>query len=276
MRRGFVFVILLIVVAMLIFNNTDKNSEVPNFEPLEIELGEKFDYLNYSNDMFVLNYEINDINNDGEKEIILIIGEKSEEQDYYKNIDVVIYNKGSSAFTVGKLKNFEGSQPKIYLKDIDGDMIHDIVVITSLENMGNSMRIITIKNGEAKEIFKDKEGKGLEISGQILDGFKAKVNIKKIKKTFEIDLSENKQNYIASGFYEENGRLKTDKINVASAGVYNIEFINIDNQVGIKYTERIKGFDNLDIIEQIDVIMKYENGNWIVVEASGERIGKVI
>ena len=276
MRRGFVFIILLIVVVMLIFNNTDINNEVPNFEPLEIEVGEKFDYLNYSNDMFVLNYEIADINNDGKKEIILIIGEKSEEADYYKNIDVVVYNKETSTFIVGKLKNYEGSQPKIYLKDIDGDTIQDIVVMTSLENMSNSMRIITIKNGEAKEIFKDKEGKGLEISGQILDGFKAKVNIKKLKKEFEIDLSENKQNYISSGFYEENGRLKTDKVHVTSAGIYNIEFINIDNQVGIKYTERIKGFDNLDIIEQINVIIKYENGNWIVVEAKGERIEKVV
>lgn len=276
MRRGFVFIILLIVVVMLIFNNTDINNEVPNFEPLEIEVGEKFDYLNYSKDMFVLNYEIADINNDGEKEIILIIGEKTEEADYYKNIDVIIYNKGSSTFTVGKLKKYEGSQPKIYLKDIDGDTIQDIVVMTSLENMSNSMRIITIKNGEAREIFKDKEGKGLEISGQILDGFKARVNIKKLKKEFEIDLSENKQNYISSGFYEENGRLKTDKVHVTSAGIYNIEFINIDNQVGIKYTERIKGFDSLDIIEQINVIIKYENGNWIVVEAKGERIGKVV
>lgn len=276
MRRGFVFVILLIVLALIIFNNADRNKDMSSFEPLEIELGKKFDYLNYSNDMFVLNYEIADINNDGEKEIILIIGEKSEEADYYKNIDVVVYNKRTSTFTVGKLKNYEGSQPKIYLKDIDGDSTQDIVVITSLENMSNSMRIIAIKNGEAKEIFKDKEGKGLEISGQILDGFKAKVNIKKLKKEFEIDLSENKQNYISSGFYEENGRLKTDKVHVTSAGIYNIEFINIDNQIGIKYTERIKGFDNLDIIEQIDVIMKYENGNWIVVEMKGERIGKVV
>lgn len=276
MRRGFVFIILLIVVIMLIFNNTDINNEVPNFEPLEIEVGEKFDYLNYSKDMFVLNYEIADINNDGEKEIILIIGEKSEEADYYKNIDVVVYNKETSTFIVGKLKNYEGSQPKIYLKDIDGDTIQDIVVMTSLENMSNSMRIITIKNGEVREIFKDKEGKGLEISGQILDGFKAKVNIKKLKKEFEIDLSENKQNYISSGFYEENGRLKTDKVHVTSAGIYNIEFINIDNQIGIKYTERIKGFDNLDIIEQIDVIMKYESENWIVIEMKGERIGKVV
>lgn len=276
MRRGFVFIILLIVVFMLIFNNANDNGKVPDFEPLEIEVGEKFEYLNYNKDMFVLNYEIADINADGEKEIVLIIGEKTEEADYYKNIDVVIYNKGSSTFTVGKLKKYEGSQPKIYLKDIDGDTIQDIVVMTSLENMSNSMRIITIKNGEAREIFKDKEGKGLEISGQILDGFKTRVNIKKLKKEFEIDLSENKQNYISSGFYEENGRLKTDKVHVTSAGIYNIEFVKIDNQIGIKYTERIKGFDNLDIIDQLEVLIKYDKGDWIIIEAISENVGKII
>ena len=274
MRRGFVFIILLIVVFMLIFNND--NGKVPDFEPLEIEVGEKFEYLNYNKDMFVLNYEIADINADGEKEIVLIIGEKTEETDYYKNIDIVMYVKEDSTFFIGKLKNYEGSQPKIYLKDIDGDSVQDIVVITSLENMSNSMRIITIKNGEVKEIFKEKEGKGLEIDGQILDGFKAKVNIKKLKKDLEIYLSENKQNYVSSGFYEENGRLKTDKINVTSAGVYNIEFVKIDNQIGIKYTERIKGFDNLDIIDQLEVLIKYDKGDWIIIEAISENAGKII
>lgn len=276
MRRGFVFIILLSVVFMLIFNNANDNGKVPDFEPLEIEVGEKFEYLNYNKDMFVLNYEIADINADGEKEIVLIIGEKTEETDYYKNIDIVMYVKEDSTFFIGKLKNYEGSQPKIYLKDIDGDSVQDIVVITSLENMSNSMRIITIKNGEVKEIFKEKEGKGLEIDGQILDGFKAKVNIKKLKKDLEIYLSENKQNYVSSGFYEENGRLKTDKINVTSAGVYNIEFVKIDNQIGIKYTERIKGFDNLDIIDQLEVLIKYDKGDWIIIEAISENAGKII
>ena len=276
MRRGFVFIILLSVVFMLIFNNANDNGKVPDFEPLEIEVGEKFEYLNYNKDMFVLNYEIADINADGEKEIVLIIGEKTEETDYYKNIDIVMYVKEDSTFFIGKLKNYEGSQPKIYLKDIDGDSVQDIVVITSLENMSNSMRIITIKNGEVKEIFKEKEGKGLEIDGQILDGFKAKVNIKKLKKDLEIYLSENKQNYVSSGFYEENGRLKSDKINVTSAGVYNIEFVKIDNQIGIKYTERIKGFDNLDIIDQLEVLIKYDKGDWIIIEAISENAGKII
>lgn len=268
MKKKFVFITLLVIAVVLVFNFWGESNDMENFEPLEIEVGKTFNYLNYGNDVFVLNYEIFDINADGEQDIILVIGEKTEIQDYYKNIDIVVYNKLSETFVVGKLKNFQGSQPKIYLNDVDGDGLNDVLIITNLENMSNDMRIISIKNGEAKEIFKEKNLKCLDVTGEILDGFKANVNLKKLNQNYEIDLSENKQNYITSGFYEENGKLKTDKTKITSAGIYNIEFVKVDDKYGIKFTERIKGFDNLDIIDQINVILKYENGTWSFIEVS--------
>ncbi len=275
MKKRFVFIILLLIIAIGIFNSFESNNDAKDFKPLEIEVGKPFNYLNYGSEVFVLNYEIFDINADNEQDIILVIGEKAEAQDCYKNIDIVVYNKLTETFIVGKLKNFQGSQPKIYLNDVDGDELKDIIIITNLENMSNDMRIISLKDGEAKEIFKEKNMNCLDVTGEILDGFKAKLSIKKMNKNYEIDLTENKQNYITSGFYEENGKLKTDKTKIASAGVYNIEFVKIDDRYGIKYTERIKGFDNLDIIEQINVIIKYEKGTWSLVEVSGEKIGKI-
>lgn len=268
MKKKFVFITLLLIAVVLILNSCGADDDAEKFEPLEIEAGKPFNYLNYGNEVFVLNYEIFDINADGEQDVILVIGEKTETQDYYKNIDIVVYNKLSETFIVGKLKNFQGSQSKIYLNDVDGDGLKDILVITNLENMSNDMRIISIKNGESKEIFKEKNLKSLDVTGEILDGFKANINLKKINKNYVIDLSENKQNYITSGFYEENGKLKTDKTKITSAGIYNIEFVKIDDRYGIKFTERIKGFDNLDIIDQINVILKYENGTWLFLEVS--------
>ncbi len=275
MKRRFVFILLLLLGSILLFNSLDYEENITAFDPLKLEIGEVFEYLNYEKEMYVLNYEISDINSDGENDIVIVIGERTDVVDSYKNIDVVLYNKTSETFTSTKLKNYEGRQPKIQLNDVDGDGLKDVIVITTLENKDNSMRIIAFNEKGAKEIFKSKEDKGLEITGQILDGFKARITIKNTKKEFEIDLSENKGNYIASGFYLENGKLNTDKTKVSSAGVYNIEFVNIDDKVGIKYTERIKGFDNLDIIDQLEVLIKYESGNWVIVELLSERFGKI-
>lgn len=276
MRKRFIFIILLLMGSMLIFNNFNEDGSIANFDLLKIEIGEIFEYLNYEKEMYVLNYEISDIDNDEENDILIVIGEKADNEDFYKNIDVVLYNKATETFTSGKLKNYEGKFPKIELNDVDGDGLKDAIITTTLENMDNSMRIVTFKSNGAKEIFKSKDGKGLEVTGQILDGFKARITIKNFKKEFEIDLSENKENYIASGFYLDNGKLNTDKIKVFSAGIYNIEFVNIDNKAGIRYSERIKGFDNLDIIDQLEVLIKYVDGNWVIVEVLSAKHGKII
>ena len=276
MRKRFLFIVLLLVGSILLFNIFDQEENVVDFDPLKIEIGEVFECLNYEKEMYILNYEISDMDNDSENDIVIVLGEKTDTNDVYKNIDVILYNKATETFITSKLKNFDGKQPKIELNDIDGDGFKDVIVITILENKDNSMRIISFKDNIAKELFKSREGKGLEITGQILDGFKSKIVIKNLKKEFEIDLSENKENYIASGFYLENGKLNTDKTKVSSAGIYNIEFVKVDDKVGIKYKERIKGFDNLDIIDQMEIFIKYDNGNWIIVEVVSERFGKIV
>jgi hypothetical protein len=274
--KRFLFVVLLILSSILLFNSIDREDVIAEFDPLKIEIGEMFEYLNYEKEMYVLNYQIADIDDNGENDLVIVIGEKTEESDFYKNIDVIVYNQTNEMFTAAKLKNYEGKMPRIELDDVDGDKVRDVILIATCKNNDNSMSIVSFNEKGAKEIFKSKESKGLEISGQILDGFKARITIKNLKQEFEVDLSENKENYITNGFYLENGKLNTDKVKISSAGIYNIELIKIDDKVGVKYTERIKGFDNLDIIDQLKVLIKYDNGKWSIVEVISERFGKVV
>lgn len=274
--KRFLFVVLLILSSILLFNSIDREDVIAEFDPLKIEIGEMFEYLNYEKEMYVLNYQIADIDDNGENDLVIVIGEKTEESDFYKNIDVIVYNQTNGMFTAAKLKNYEGKMPRIELDDVDGDKVRDVILIATCKNNDNSMSIVSFNEKGAKEIFKSKESKGLEISGQILDGFKARITIKNLKQEFEVDLSENKENYITNGFYLENGKLNTDKVKISSAGIYNIELIKIDDKVGVKYTERIKGFDNLDIIDQLKVLIKYDNGKWSIVEVISERFGKVV
>ena len=275
MNKKFLVLVLILLVLIMFFNNISNNQEVAEFNPLELEIGDVFDYLNTEESRIVLNYEIGDVTGDAENDMVIVIGKKSGDDLLCQNMNVILYDIKNSKFRDANLKKYSGSLPKIHLKDIDGDAINDAIVISDMENRGQQLRIVSFSGDAPKEIFNEKNGKGLEITGSLLDGFKASMKIKKLKKEVYIDLSENKGNYITSGFYMENGKLKTDKTNVMSAGISDIDFVQLDNQTGIRFVERVKGFDNLDIIEQIEVLMKYENGNWMIVEVKGERTGSL-
>lgn len=275
MNRKFLVLVLILLALIIFLNGITENEEMAKFNPLELEIGDTFAYLNSEEKRVVLNYEIGDVTGDGENDMIIVIGEKSGDELLCHNIDVVLYDIKKDKFMDTKLKKYSGSLPKIHLKDIDGDSVNDVIVIADLENVGQKIRGVSFVHDMPKEILNEKDSKGIDVSGTILDGFKASLKLKKLKKEAYIDLSENKGNYITSGFYMENGKLRTDKTAVTSAGISDIDFVQLDNQTGIRFVERIKGFDNLDIIEQIEVLMKYENGNWVIIEVKGERIGSL-
>ncbi|MBQ8298774.1 MAG: hypothetical protein IJX99_02730 [Clostridia bacterium] len=275
MNRKFLVLVLILLALIIFLNGITENEEMAKFNPLELEIGDTFAYLNSEEKRVVLNYEIGDVTGDGENDMIIVIGEKSGDELLCHNIDVVLYDIKNDKFMDTKLKKYSGSLPKIHLKDIDGDSVNDVIVIADLENVGQKIRGVSFVHDMPKEILNEKDSKGIDVSGTILDGFKASLKLKKLKKEAYIDLSENKGNYITSGFYMENGKLRTDKTAVTSAGISDIDFVQLDNQTGIRFVERIKGFDNLDIIEQIEVLMKYENGNWVIIEVKGERIGSL-
>ena len=51
--------------------------EKPEIKPVEIEIGQEFLELKYENPMYVLNYKIDDIDNDTKNDMIIVVGEKS-------------------------------------------------------------------------------------------------------------------------------------------------------------------------------------------------------
>ena len=129
MRRRFIFIILLLLGSILLFNTFEQVENIADFDPLKIEIGEVFEYLNYEKEMRVLNYEIADVNSDSENDLVIVLGESVDGTDLYKNIDAVVYNKMTESFTSAKLKNYEGKQPKVELKDIDGDSFNEVIII---------------------------------------------------------------------------------------------------------------------------------------------------
>ena len=277
MKSKFVFIVIILIVLIVIFNNISSKENKTEFKPLELEVGDEFTEIDYGDKMFVVNYEIDDVTGDGIKDMIIIIGNKNDVADTMaNNIDVVTYDSENKSFIKGNLKKCSLNTPKLFLKDMNGDGINDIVLIGDNEDMTKTVKVLTIKDNESKEVFKNKDNKGLSFAGAFLDGFKAHIVARKINFERNIEINDKRENYITSGFYDESGRVTASKNNITTSGFVSVEFVELNDAYGLKTTQRIKGFDNLDILDQVEVIWKYENGSWNIKEAKGEKLGNLL
>ena len=94
------------------------NKEKEEFKPLELNVGDIFTGIEYSNTMYVINYMIGDVTGDNEKDMIIAIGEKETVDSLFATkVDIVLYDASSKTFKKSGIKNFNGQNPKIILND---------------------------------------------------------------------------------------------------------------------------------------------------------------
>ena len=278
MKGKLIWLIIALAVIATIFSMADKKSiDGGDFKPLELNVGEEFTYIDYGEKMYVLNYLIQDVTGDNTKDMIILIGQKENmEEPKAINIDVVIYEPNESKFYNMKLKKFEGEMPKIEIVDLTGDGILDIVLKVEDENGNTLMRIVSLQNNDFKEIFKSKDNKGIVFTGNFIDGFKAYLKCSKFNKEVNMDLSDRKENYITSGFFDDAGRLLKSGAKITTTSFNNVEFVQLDGYYGLQTIQKIIGFNNDDLLDEIIVIWKYENGKWNVKEAKGNIVGNLL
>lgn len=274
MKLKFVFVLIILLALIAIFNNVSTKEMKENFKPLELEIGDEFTGGDYDSGLVVINYAVGDVTGDGKNDMIIIIGKKDDT--FATDVDIVIYDAKDDKFISGDLKKCSVKAPKIYLNDINGDGICDVILIGENEDNTKNVRILTLLNGESKEIFKVKDNKGLTFTGKFVDGFKANIVARSIKFERTIELDDKKQNYVTSGFYDESGRVTASKNSISTSNFIEVEFVELSDYNGIKTTQRIKGFDNLDILDIVTVIWKYEDGKWNIKEAKSEKMGNLL
>ena len=261
----------------LIFSFTNHSTkEEVDFKPLELDVGEEFTALEYPSKMYVLNYTMKDVTGDGINDMVLAIGEKEKIDDIEaNNIDVVIYEPNEKIFLTSQLKNMNGRMPKIETYDVTGDGVLDILLLMEQDKI-NVVRGIQIENGKAVEILKEKDNKGIIISGQFLDGFQAKVKSSKYNKETVLTLMNRKENYVENGFYDTSGRMLKKDVTIRTTPFVHIEMVQLDGYYGIQTTQRLLGFNEEDLLDEITVIWKYENKKWVAKEARGNVIGNIL
>ena len=278
MKNKLFWLILILTVCAIIFSFVKEpaNKSV-EFKALELNVGDEFSYIEYNHKMYVLNYMMKDVTGDEIKDMIIVIGEKEKVDDLTaNNIDLVIYEPNEKKFYQSKLKNMNGKMPKIDTYELTGDDILEIILTVNDEIGNMNVRIVSYYNGELKEILKTKDNRGIVFNGQFLDGFKASIKCNRFSKEAKLDLKNRKENYVTNGFYDESGRLLKNDAKITTSNFTRMELVQLDGYYGLQTTQRMIGFNSEDLLDEITVIWKYENGKWTIKEAKGNHIGNIL
>lgn len=270
------FVVILIIVTTIFINLKFDNNE-EEFKPLEMNVGDVFEFGDYKNTMYVINYVIGDVTGDNEKEMIILVGEKEDlNSEHAMNVDVVVYDTKNKSFLKAGIKKFEGKGAKIFLAELTNDGVNEIIVCLENENKERSIRILENKNNSIKEIFGAKENNGIKFVGEMVDGVKAHVKCNKLNKELYIDLANEKEELLRNKNIDESGKIIGENKKINTTGFTSMDIVDLNNQKGIQTTQLITAFDEKHIVDEVIVIWKYEEGKWQIKEAKGTRMGNLI
>lgn len=280
MNKKIIWIIVIVLIIIAIFSKiftNDTNTE--EFKPLEKNIGDEFTEISYPNKMFIINYEIADITGDGDKDMVFLIGENSEGTDMTNNVitnmDVVLYDVANGTFIKVGARKLNGKNNKIITSDFTGNGTQDVMIISE-EDGRKSIRIYTYEDSKLKEIWKERNNKGLVFDGEFIDGFKVQLVNKKLNIDKAIDVSSNEEEYKNNSFYNASGKLLSENKSVTTTPFCTLEVVSLNDRSGVKTTQRIYGINENDIIDEITVVWKYQDGKWQIVEAKGIKLGNLL
>lgn len=278
-RRKIILMIVAIGLIALAFSFLNSEPEVVE-SPIDIEIGKVFTAIEYPKEMYVLNYKIGDLTGDSVNDVVILVGEKeSVEKTETKNVDVVFYDGSLQKYSNANLKKLEGNQARLELADLTGDNLNDIVVIleTGEKTGDKTIRVLTIEQQKLREIWKAKDNQYIRFTGNFVDGFKVNLSNRKLNINKEIDLKNESNNWVENGVFEQSGKcVNNDNFKIKTTGFVELEFVQLTGSMGIKTKQRIVTSDNKNIIEEINLIWKYEEGKWQIKEAVGVKLGNLL
>lgn len=218
--------------------------------------------------MYVINYMVEEITGDEQKDMVILIAEKSGENSaIYKNVDLILFDTANEIFYNANLKKLEGESPKILISDLTDDGRNDIIISLENKNKEKDVRIITMKKDNLEEIFGQKENKKVRFQGEIIDGVKAYIKCSKLKQELYLNLNSQKEELITNKIIDESGKVISENNKVNTTAFKTVDVIGINDKNGIQTTQLIVALESQKIIDEITIIWKYENNKWQIKEA---------
>ncbi|WP_408006446.1 FG-GAP-like repeat-containing protein [Pseudalkalibacillus sp. A8] len=211
----------------------------------------------------LLDRKTGDVNGDGIQDVVFLTGTLPfPESPFRENITLWIQDGHSGRFYDLPLKTLMGYQPSLFLGDLTGDKVNDILISMFSGGSGgytynyvysfvhNNPRILF-----NYEVFNDLYHYKVEY----LDGFKVKVTALETGNTFIIDIQYKGAEYLAE-LYDQIGILKKPVEGSVNAlgGLYPVDFQGNGVYDLLAY-QRIIGLYNADGLGQLNTYLRWND-----------------
>ncbi|ADL11968.1 hypothetical protein [Acetohalobium arabaticum] len=210
-----------------------------------------------------------EVTGDGISDKVILLGSKvgPGESPFRDNLMVVVEDGENQRYLTATYDNFAGYNPELLTRDFTGDQVDDVMITANSGGSGGIYHhlIATFKDGEAEVIFAEDNNRGIEVTGQFIPDFKARLNFVGLDKEVILDISANKDEYIKQRIYNREGALVTKRlIRPYSYPFSRLEAVdyNNDGQYELRGLQKIVGTCGADKISEVDSIWSYKNQQW--------------
>lgn len=235
---------------------------------------------NLSEDLIVLARHTADVNGDGKKESVILLGERlNEDSLYMDNIYLLVEQSNGKEYVVCLSKEGGAYLPSIKLCDFTGDKVPEVMVSLPTGGSGGIINyyIYSLKDNKPVMIF-DSDKTSVKIEGVFAENYKGKIHVKDDKGMYDItaliDLKEKKDVYEELGIYKDGKIVKDMYHELMPNSLYSfIKSIDIYGYgvMGLEAYQSVKGSCNADFVANIVTIWKWENGEWDLVRVAVEK-----
>ncbi|UFJ39886.1 hypothetical protein LOK74_17795 [Brevibacillus humidisoli] len=226
-----------------------------------------------------------DVTGDRTEDTVLLVGQTlPDNPSFYSQLNVVVRDGKTgkySALPQRQIKNYlSGYQPSLFLGDFTGDKASDVMVTVATGGSGGTSNhlIASWRNNNPVVIFGEQQNQGLRIKGKYLDGFKAELHSEVLNKTFIVDVSGYKQQYIEAGIYDRNGKYiyesprngQQSEYDIFSDPFYSLVPVDTDNDgvYELQGKQNIWGPIHVFTFATVNSTWDYKNGKWNIPDAS--------
>lgn len=228
------------------------------------------DYKKVSYRYYFLDFKLGDVTGDGYVDRVYLIGEKTSKQDLFSdNISIVIHDGRTNQLIRIQMKYAAGYNAKLFLGNFTSKKKLDILVKIDTGGSGGYILsyLYSLNNGTINLLLDSESFERISLYDvNFLNHFNVEIISKTGDVSFIVSILNQKDTYIKSGLYTEDGKLTkpTQGAVLALGAAYPI----IDDYPGLFKLltyQRIIGIDNADNIGAIESYLTW-NGEYMEVE----------
>ena len=214
---------------------------------------------------------IGDVDGDGVDEVVDLMGNPVVDKSSYMG-DMYIVVKEIHGADPAKVKyfyrpkNLGGYNAYITLADVTGNGFPNLII--AAPSGGSSgmtdYRILDFSDTKPEEIFRASDNKGVNMVGEYLPGFKAKLTFPSLNQDVVLDLDNQKEVYRNLNVYTEEGQLKESGQrpsiqNLSRLSTLDVNGDGVDEVVTI---QKVLGVINADPLGSVRTVWEYRAGVW--------------